>query len=78
MDVETRPLVIDLALAHVPEPTVGEEVAGIPIEIAWTRPQDHHHKRFDAEERADLVSAGWTVCEPDAEAIKAALQNGEG
>jgi ATP-dependent helicase YprA (DUF1998 family) len=77
VDVETRSLVIDLAFAHVPEPAVGEEIAGIPIEIAWPSRKITIANGLNAEERADLVSAGWTVCDPDAEAIKAALQNGE-
>jgi hypothetical protein len=77
VDTETRALVVDLAHAHVQEPAVGEEVGGIPIEIAWPEHKVAITFGLSADECDELVAAGWTVCEPDAGAIAAVLQNGE-
>ncbi|SBS79303.1 Putative helicase (fragment) [uncultured Mycobacterium sp.] len=74
---ESRSLIIDLAYANVAEPTVGEEVHGIPIEIAWPSRKIVIRSGLTAEECAELTAGGWTVCDPDAESIKAALHNGE-
>ena len=74
---ENRPLVIDLAQARLPEPAVGEEVAGIPVELAWPTQKVAIDYGLAGEERDQLTAAGWTICATDTAEIRAALQNGE-
>lgn len=75
-DTETRSLVIDLAHLQISAPTVGEEVHGIPVELAWPQHRIAINYGLSPDESADLTKAGWTVCEPDPAAITTALQNG--
>ena len=77
MERENRPLVIDLAQARLPEPAVGEEVAGTPVELAWPTQKVAIDYGLAGEERDQLTAAGWTICATDTAEIRAALQNGE-
>ncbi|MFC7751869.1 helicase-related protein [Tsukamurella soli] len=67
-------LILLLAEAGVPAPTVGEEAAGgVPIEISWPE----HRLAVDVDladdDRADLIADGWTLCPADVDAVREAL-----
>ncbi|OBB77110.1 DEAD/DEAH box helicase [Mycobacterium sp. 852014-52144_SCH5372336] len=75
-DTGGQELIIKLADADVPAPDVGEEVDGIPVELTWPTWRIAVDIGLDDSERQDLAAAGWTVCPPDIDTLKAALQNG--
>lgn len=77
VDTGARSLVIDLAHFQVPPPAVGEEIHGIPVELAWPQHRIAINFGLSDNESADLTKVGWTVCSPEAQAITTALQNGE-
>ena len=65
----------ELAAAGVVAPDlVGEEMgAGVPVDFAWSAPKVAVLIAPNATDQADIQAEGWTVVEPDLNAIKAAL-----
>jgi hypothetical protein len=73
-----RTLAAQLAAAGIGAPVYGAEVAdGIPVDFLWEDPRVAVLLEPDEESVADLVKDGWTVVEPVAELIVAALSAGE-
>lgn len=69
-----RGLIKLLAEQGAPIPEIGEEAAdGIPLEISWPSAKLAINVELSEEDRTDLESAGWTLCEPDADSIRTAL-----
>ena len=71
-----RELMVAVAAANLPVPDIGEEVNGMPLEISWPASKVVVDTGMELDEREDLTNAGWTVCEPDTDSIRAALQIG--
>ena len=65
----------ELAAAGVVAPDlVGEEMgAGVPVDFAWSAPKVAVLIAPNATDQADIQAEGWTVVQPDLNAIKAAL-----
>jgi ATP-dependent helicase YprA (DUF1998 family) len=74
VDPAGRELIQLLAHAQLPAPVIGEEVDGIPVEISWPQRKVAVGVGLDDDERHDLVRSGWTLCEPDVDAIAGSLQ----
>ncbi|WP_341514011.1 DEAD/DEAH box helicase [Rhodococcus qingshengii] len=62
-------LVTGLAASDLPIPEVGEEVAGVPLEISWPSLRIAVDLGLDAEDREGLTAAGWTLCPVDAKKV---------
>ncbi|MGC4960933.1 DEAD/DEAH box helicase [Gordonia sp. DT101] len=72
-----KELVIALAAAEVPVPTVGFETDdGEVVDFAWGDVRIGVLLDRDVAKANTMSEAGWTLCPPDAERIAAALQNG--
>ena len=71
-----RAFIAQLADGQLPLPDVGEEVSGIPLEIAWTHYKVAVDFGLDSDERQELTAAGWTMCPADIDSVRAVLQNG--
>ncbi|PRZ08599.1 uncharacterized protein DUF1998 [Isoptericola sp. CG 20/1183] len=67
--------VLDVAAHGVEAPTIGDEVGdGVPLSLSWPdRRVTVRSDDLDPTTTADLVAEGWTILEPDAAAIRAAL-----
>jgi ATP-dependent helicase YprA (DUF1998 family) len=76
-DPAIRAFIVQLAQAQLPLPDIGEEVSGIPVEIAWPLHKVAVDIGVDADERQELTDAGWTMCSADTDTLRAALQNGD-
>ncbi|PTU57877.1 heavy metal resistance protein CzcA [Sphaerisporangium cinnabarinum] len=66
---------VDLAGVGLEAPTIGDEIGdGVPLSLAWPdRKVTLHVEGLDHETIAALRSDGWTVVEPEAAAVRAAL-----
>ncbi|MFD1811782.1 DEAD/DEAH box helicase [Rhodococcus gannanensis] len=72
-----KQLVIALAAADLPVPTVGYETdGGEVVDFAWGDVLIGVLLDPDDDAANTMSEAGWTLCPPDAEQIAAALQNG--
>ena len=67
-------LLVQLAAAGVPVPVVGEEVDGIPLDVAWPAVKVVLAVGLDDAEQEQLSVAGWTLCEPDRDQLVTALE----
>ncbi|SUE13268.1 dead/deah box helicase [Rhodococcus gordoniae] len=75
-DVE-RQLVLALAAADLPVPTVGYETSEADVlDFAWENNRIGVLLESDDEVTRTMSESGWTMCPPDAERIAAALKNG--
>ena len=57
----------------VPAPTVGEEIYGIPVEIAWPEHKVVLGELIDEADIDDLTNAGWRVIASDSDEFSAAV-----
>ncbi|MGO9349551.1 MAG: DEAD/DEAH box helicase [Mycobacterium sp.] len=71
-----RELIMVLSQTGLPVPDVGEEVDGIPVEISWPAHKVAVTLGLDSDERQGLADSGWTLCEPQPDVVRTALQNG--
>jgi ATP-dependent helicase YprA (DUF1998 family) len=69
-----RELMVSLATAGLPVPEIGEEVDGVPVEISWPSAKVAVKTGMTREEQNELSQAGWVLCEPDADSVRAGLQ----
>jgi hypothetical protein len=74
VSVTERGLMVSLATAGLPVPDIGEEVGGIPVEICWPSAKVAVKTGMTHEEQNELSQAGWVLCEPDADSVRAVLQ----
>ncbi|MDO8147512.1 DEAD/DEAH box helicase [Isoptericola sp. b515] len=67
--------ILDLAGLGVEAPTIGDEVGdGVPLSLTWPdRKVTVRSDDLDPTTTAELVAEGWTVLDPDADTIRAAL-----
>jgi ATP-dependent helicase YprA (DUF1998 family) len=75
-DPDGRELIIVLSQTGLPVPDVGDEVDGIPVEISWPAHKVAVTIGLDNDERQELADSGWTLCEPEPDIVRTALQNG--
>ncbi|UOT04483.1 DUF262 domain-containing protein [Rhodococcus opacus] len=74
---DEKQLVIELAAADLPVPTVGYEThGGEVVDFAWSDSRVGVLLDPDDYTANTLSEAGWTLCPPNAAQIAAALQNG--
>ena len=76
-DPDGRELIMVLSQTGLPVPDVGEEVDGIPVEISWPTHKIAVTLGLDSDERQDLADSGWTLCEPQPDIVRTALQKGD-
>jgi hypothetical protein len=71
---EERSLLVELAGADLPRPSVGlESEEGIPLSVSWPGHRVAVRRELTDDEVIQLVAAGWTVVDPSLDQIAAAL-----
>ncbi|MFC6287576.1 DEAD/DEAH box helicase [Nocardioides sp. GCM10027113] len=70
-----RGLLEQLAAADLPVPVLGLETGdGLPIDLAWPQQRVAVGIDMPEDDRDELVELGWSVVQPDVDAIRAALE----